>query len=67
MFRYAETLKDATRRQGGQYQPLVFDERMLVTADVVAFLESRLRPAGRRSPCSGSAAARTRAAPGMAR
>jgi hypothetical protein len=43
MFRYAETLKDATRRQGGQYQLLLFDERTLTPSDVVAFLESRLR------------------------
>ena len=43
MFRYAETLKDATRRQGGQFQLLIFDERTLTPPDVVAFLESRLR------------------------
>ena len=43
MFRYAESLKDATRRQGGQYQLLIFDERTLFGPDVVAFLESRLR------------------------
>jgi terminase large subunit-like protein len=43
MFRYAETIKDATRRQGGQYQLLVFDERTLTGADVISFLESRLR------------------------
>jgi hypothetical protein len=43
MFRYAETLKDATRRQGGQYQLLIFDERTLTPPDVIAFLESRLR------------------------
>lgn len=43
MFRYAETIKDATRRQGGQYQKLTFDERNLTAPDVVTFLESRLR------------------------
>ena len=43
MFRYAETLKDATRRQGGQYQLLVLDERTLFPPDVVTFLESRVR------------------------
>lgn len=43
MFRYAESVKDATRRQGGQYQLLVFDERTLTPPDVVSFLESRLR------------------------
>lgn len=43
MFRYAENLQDATRRQGGQYQKLIFDERTLFPPDVVTFLESRLR------------------------
>jgi hypothetical protein len=43
MFRYAESLQDATRRQGGQYQLLCFDERTLTPPDVVAFLYSRLR------------------------
>lgn len=43
MFRYAETLQDATRRQGGQYQLLLFDERTLTPAEVCSFLESRLR------------------------
>lgn len=43
MFRYAETPTDATRRQGGQYQLLIFDERTLTPPDVCAFLESRLR------------------------
>lgn len=43
MFRYAESITDATRRQGGQYQLLAFDERSLTSPDVIAFLESRLR------------------------
>jgi hypothetical protein len=43
MFRYAETIKDATRRQGGEYQLLVFDERTLTPSDVAEFLETRLR------------------------
>ncbi|RLU81119.1 hypothetical protein CTZ27_33300 [Streptomyces griseocarneus] len=43
MFRYAESVKDASRRQGGQYQKLTFDERTLTNPDVCAFLESRLR------------------------
>ena len=43
MFRYAESVQDATRRQGGQYQLLVFDERTLTPPEVVSFLESRLR------------------------
>lgn len=43
MFRYAETIQDATRRQGGQYQLLLFDERTLTPPEVCSFLESRLR------------------------
>lgn len=43
MFRYAETMADATRRLGGQYQLMIFDERTLTSPDVVSFLESRLR------------------------
>jgi len=43
MFRYAENITDATKRQGGQYQLLLFDERTLTPPDVVSFLESRLR------------------------
>jgi hypothetical protein len=43
MFRYAENFQDATRRQGGQYQLLLFDERTLTPPDVCQFLESRLR------------------------
>ncbi|MFF4644979.1 hypothetical protein [Streptomyces sp. NPDC001389] len=43
MFRYAESVKDASRRQGGQYQKLTFDERTLTPPDVCSFLESRLR------------------------
>ena len=43
MFRYAENVPDATRRQGGQYQLLLFDERSLTPPAVISFLESRLR------------------------
>lgn len=43
MLRYAENLADASRRQGGQYQLLLFDERTLVNPEVCAFLESRVR------------------------
>ncbi|MEV5944435.1 hypothetical protein [Streptomyces sp. NPDC051994] len=43
MFRYAESVKDASRRQGGQYQKLTFDERTLTPPDVCSFLESRIR------------------------
>lgn len=53
MFRYAESLKDATRRQGGQYQLLVFDERTLMAPDVITFLESRLRSGRAEVPVLG--------------
>ena len=43
MFRYAETLQDATRRQGAQFQLLCLDERTLFPGEVVSFLESRVR------------------------
>ncbi|MFE5868806.1 terminase large subunit domain-containing protein [Streptomyces roseifaciens] len=53
MFRYAETIADATRRQGGQYQKLLFDERTLTPPDVCSFLESRLRSGRRDIPVLG--------------
>lgn len=53
MFRYAETVKDASRRQGGQYQKLTFDERTLTPPDVVSFLETRLRSGSRHTPVLG--------------
>ena len=67
MFRYAETLKDATRRQGGQYQLLIFDERTLTPPDVVAFLESRLRSGRADIPVLGIRSSRTRAGAGTGR
>lgn len=53
MFRYAKTIDEATRRQGGQYQKLLFDERTLTPPDVVSFLESRLRSGRRDIPVLG--------------
>lgn len=53
MFRYAESVQDATRRQGGQYQLLLFDERTLTPPDVCSFLESRLRSGRRDVPVLG--------------
>ncbi len=53
MFRYAENMTDATRRQGGQYQLLIFDEQTLMSPDVVKFLESRLRSGRRDLPVLG--------------
>lgn len=53
MFRYAENLQDATRRQGGQYQMLIFDERTLTPPEVCSFLESRLRSGNSAIPVLG--------------
>lgn len=53
MFRYAKTIEEATRRQGGQYQKLLFDERTLTPPDVVSFLETRLRSGRRDIPVLG--------------
>jgi hypothetical protein len=53
MFRYAETVQDASRRQGGQYQMLLFDERTLTPPPVVAFLETRLRSGRAQVPVLG--------------
>jgi hypothetical protein len=41
--RYAETIADATRYQGAEYQWLGIDELTLMPADVVEFLLSRVR------------------------
>ena len=42
-FRYAETLQDATRRQGGEYQLVLVDERQQVAPAVIEYLETRIR------------------------
>ncbi|MGH3779620.1 MAG: terminase large subunit domain-containing protein [Pseudonocardiaceae bacterium] len=64
MFRYAESLNDATRRQGGQYQLLAFDELTLTLPDVVAFLESRLRSGRPDVPVLGIRASANPGGPG---
>lgn len=46
-FRYLETLEDASRRQGGEYQLLLVDEMTLMAPGVVDILRfERLRAAG---------------------
>jgi hypothetical protein len=42
-FRHMGNLRDATKRQGGEYQLLLFDERTLTPPDAVDFLYTRLR------------------------
>lgn len=53
VFRYAENLQDATRRQGGEYQGMLFDERTLTPPDVVEFLSSRIRAGRANLPVKG--------------
>lgn len=52
-FKYAENMVDASRRQGGEFQMLLFDERTLTSADVLTFLESRLRTGKSNVPVLG--------------
>lgn len=43
-FRYLETLQDATRRQGGEYQLVILDERTLIPPDAVSLVvDERIR------------------------
>lgn len=53
MCRYARTVEDFTRRQGGQYQYILVDERTLMNPDVVTLLESRLRSGDPKVPVLG--------------
>ena len=64
MFRYAETLADATRRQGGEYQLLILDELTLFPPDVVTFLESRVRSGRADIPVLGVRASANPGGPG---
>ncbi len=64
MFRYAETLADATRRQGGEYQLVCFDELTLFHPDVVTFLESRVRSGRADIPVIGIRASANPGGPG---
>lgn len=52
-FRYAETVEDATRRQGSEIQLLVVDERTQVVPGVVDYLATRLRSGRREVPVLG--------------
>lgn len=52
-FRYAETVQDASRRQGGEYQAIFFDEAGLVTGEVIEALEERQRTSDPRIPVLG--------------
>lgn len=64
MFRYAETVADATRRQGGGYQLLILDELTLFHPDITMFLESRLRSGSGGIPVLGVRASANPGGPG---
>lgn len=53
MFRYSRNLQDATIRQGGQFQLILFDEMTLFPPEVVEFLSSRLRSGSSLIPVLG--------------
>jgi len=53
-FRHAGNMKDATKRQGGEYQLLLFDERVLTPPDAIAFVYTRLRSGRADIPVLGS-------------
>ena len=52
-FRYAETVEDASRRQGGEYQLVIFDEAGLVPGEVIEALEERQRTSDPEIPVLG--------------
>lgn len=52
-FLYAENVQDASRRQGGEYQLLLFDELTLTPPDVAGYLRSRIRSGRRAIPVLG--------------
>lgn len=52
-FRYAETMADASRRYGGEYQKLLIDERQQIPPPVVDLLTTRLRSGNPSLPVLG--------------
>jgi hypothetical protein len=52
-FRYAETMADASRRYGGEYQKLLIDERQQIAPPVVDLLTTRLRSGNPSLPVLG--------------
>jgi hypothetical protein len=52
-FRYCETVEDASRRQGGEYQLVLFDEAGLVPGEVIEALEERQRTSDPAIPVLG--------------
>lgn len=53
-FRYLESIKDATRRQGGEYQKVLIDERTLISPEAVSIVvDERIRSGRRDIPVLG--------------
>lgn len=52
-YRYVESPKDATRRQGGEYQKVTIDERTLIHPEAVDLLLERLRSSDPSVPVIG--------------
>lgn len=52
-FRYLQTVKDATRRQGGEYQLVIFDELTLLPPDAVSIVRDERIRAGQNKPVLG--------------
>lgn len=65
-FRHAEVEKHATRRQGGEFQRLIIDERGLMAPAVVGLLEERLRSGDKRIPVLGIRSTSNPGGPGHA-
>lgn len=66
-FRYLETIQDATRRQGGEYQLVIIDERTLIAPDVVSMVvDERLRSGNANIPVLGVRSGTNPGGPGHA-
>ena len=63
-FRYAESVDDAVRRQGGDYQLVLVDERTLMPPGVVPVLAERLRTADPDVPVIGMRSSANPGGPG---
>ena len=66
-FRYLETIVDATRRQGGEYQLVILDERTLIPPDAVSIVvDERIRSGDPRIPILGIRSGTNPGGPGHA-
>ena len=66
-FRYLENLVDATRRQGGEYQLVILDERTLIPPDAVSLVvDERIRSGDPKVPVLGVRSGTNPGGPGHA-